>query len=154
MRLRRKSIFPTKSSLKLSAKNGTVLKGKGGVVKTKVLEKKSNLMYEPLDLSDQKSEVKLYAPKNASVVTDITSEDNQIQITATGKTGGKVMVQLDNWCEPIGLSYAIKESTKPVLTFDKSKVTMNSNTSDGAEQSVFLSVNGSEWDNSTEVTVT
>ena len=103
-------------------------------------------MYEPLDLSDQKSDIALYAPKTSAAVKEISSEDNEVQITATGKTSGKVQVQLDNWCDKVALSYSIKESKKTVLAVDKKTINMNTNAyTDGADQKVTLLVNGSNW---------
>ena len=69
-----------------------------------------------------------------------------MQITATGKTSGKVQVQLDNWCDKVALSYSIKESKKTVLAVDKKTINMNTNAyTDGADQKVTLLVNGSNW---------
>ena len=151
-------VYYAKPSLKLSSTKGTIKKGETEQsVKTKVSEKKSNGAYEPLDLSDQKVGIDLYAPKNSSAVkvSEISTDGSEITIPATGKTSGKIQVQLDNWCDKVELNYTVAESTKDVLTVDKKTVYMNTTANaDGEAQTVTLLINGREVTSDDGITVT
>ena len=142
-------VYYQKPKLKLTSTSGTVNTAKGGetTLVTTVTEKKSSGAFEKMSLDNLADDGLKYNAKSGSVVIGVGDEVGEITLTTSAKASGKISIQLENWVEPMELSYTVKATNKNVLTSDKKQVIFNLNSYDdtGANpdsQSIELFVNG------------
>ena len=149
-------VYYQKPALKLTSTSGTILKGKteATTLHTKVTEKKSNGLYEPLEIAEE--DVKFEPGKNKTAPESFApgSNDGEIEIGAKAATAGKINVKKENWRETIALSYSVKESKKDVITADTKAVTLNTKAETVDAQTVELKLNGEDLSDENKVTVT
>ena len=146
-------VFYQKPSLKLTSASATIKTGAGDqTVSTIVTEKKSNGLYEAIDLSSQDTTATPFYGATTAETGDALGE---IAITtATAVTGTKIAVKLDNWSEKVELKYTVKAVAKDVLTASAKQVVMNANVTEGEAQEVTIKLNNGDIDSDSGVAVT
>ena len=149
-------VYYQKPSLKLTSAKGTILKGKTEATKlhTTVTEKKSNGLYEALEIAAEDVTFAPNSGKSAPEGFAPGSNDGEIEIDAKAATAGKINVKKENWRETIALSYQVKESTKDVITADTNTVTLNTKAETVEAQTVEIKLNGEDLSDENKVTVT
>ena len=141
-----------KPKLKLSATKATIKKGEEQTVSTVVLEKKSNGMFEPIDVSAQKEGVAYYTATKGAATVEEGDNAGELFITASDATKGKIKIQLDNWTDFVELAFSVSAVAKDVLTVSaKSKVM---NVAGGDDAAVTILLNNKEIESDSNVTVT
>ena len=119
-------------------------------LKTTVTQKKSNGLYEPVavDAEAEKPEA-TFAPSGSKPGLTLSNGENDgdLEIKATGKTSGKIVVKKANWREEVKVSYSVKESSKDVIEGSTKTVILNTNNADSSSdkgQEVTLTLNGGD----------
>ncbi len=142
-----------KPKLKLSSTRATIKKDGGEqTVSTVVLEKKSNGMFEPIDVSAQKEGVAYYTATKGTATVEEGDNAGELFITASDATKGKIAIQLDNWTDKVELAFSVSAVNKDVLTVSaKSKVM---NVAGGDDAAVTILLNNKEIESDSNVTVT
>jgi hypothetical protein len=141
-----------KPKLKLSATKATIKKGEEQTVSTVVLEKKSNGMFEPIDVTEQKEGVAYYTATKGTATVEEGDEAGQLLITTSDAAKGKIAIQLDNWTDKVELAFSVSAVAKDVLTVSaKSKVM---NVAGGDDAAVTILLNNKEIESDSAVTVT
>ena len=143
-----------KPKLKLSKTSATIKKGSEQTVDTVVLEKKSNGLFEAIDISNQE-EGTYWTAKKGSAVVALGDEAGQLFITASDATNGSIVIKQENWAEAVELKFSVKAKATDVLSASAKKLVMNTNAAEGgAEQSVTILLNNKEITEESNVTVT
>ncbi len=141
-----------KPKLKLSATKATIKKGEEQTVSTVVLEKKSNGMFEPIDVTEQKEGVAYWNGTKGTATVEEGDEAGQLLITTSDAAKGKIAIQLDNWTDKVELAFSVSAVAKDVLTVSaKSKVM---NVAGGDDAAVTILLNNKEIESDSAVTVT
>ena len=142
-----------KPSLKLSSTSATIKSGSEQTVSTIVTEKKSNGLYEPIDVTSQDTDK---TPFFGAIKAEAGDALGQVDITTSSAAKGKIAVQLDNWSDKVELAYTVKAVDKDVLTASAKQVIMNTNVKaeDGEAQEVTIKLNNGDIDENSGVAVT
>ena len=145
-------VFYQKPALKLTSTSATIKTGAGEqTVSTIVTEKKSNGLFEAIDLSSQDTEK---TPFFGSTTAEAGDALGEIAITTSAAVKNtKIAVQLDNWSEKVELKYAVKEVNKDVLTASAKQVVMNVNGNGGEDQEVTIKLNNGDINSESGVAV-
>lgn len=102
-----------KPSFKLSSTTATIRSGKEAVLKTTVLVKNADGVFEPYDMTD----VKVSATGLGTVTK---AADGSIEIRTKDAGNGKINIVKEAWdgAVPVSLTYTVKGSNKDVLSVD------------------------------------
>ena len=102
-----------KPSFKLSSTTATIKSGTETVLKTTILTKNSDGIFEPYDMTDVKV-------SGTGLGTVTKAEDGSVEIKTKTAGKGKISIVKDAWdgAKPVSLAYTVKSSKKDVLSVD------------------------------------
>ena len=102
-----------KPSFKLSSTTATIKNGTETVLKTTILTKNSDGIFEPYDMTDVKV-------SGTGLGTVTKAADGSIEIKTNAASKGKISIVKDAWdgAKPVSLAYTVKSSKKDVLSVD------------------------------------
>lgn len=102
-----------KPSFKLSSATATIKSGTETVLKTTILTKNSDGIFEPYDMTDVKV-------SGTGLGTVTKAEDGSVEIKTKAAGKGKISIVKDAWdgAKPVSLAYTVKSSKKDVLSVD------------------------------------
>ena len=130
-----------KPVLKLSTKSGKVYtsNAEDQTITTQVLEKKSNGLFEPLDLSGADEKI-LWTTKKGTASAEVgVAEEGIINITAKEAAGGTISIRLADWSDMVKLDFTVTAQKNDTLTATK-QVLMNTNANSGTGEPLVAEV--------------
>ena len=130
-----------KPVLKLSTKSGKVYTSntEDQTITTQVLEKKSNGLFEPLDLSEADEKI-LWTTKKGTASAEVgVAEEGIINITAKEAAGGTISIRLADWSDMVKLDFTVTAQKNDTLTATK-QVLMNTNANSGTGEPLVAEV--------------